>query len=103
MSISSASELELSLISLAGSDSTLTEQEGDKRKRKWREGWGGGGVGDYSREAIKNEGRLLFEEIRYSYTGTHSKASCHPKSVHPLDRFPVLVILLVKAAAKAIP
>ena len=59
--------------------------------------------GDYSREAIKNEGRLLFEEIRYSYTGTHSKASCHPKSVHPLDRFPVLVILLVKAAAKAIP
>ena len=59
--------------------------------------------GDYSREAINIEGRLLFEEIRYSYTGTHSKASRHPKSVHPLDRFPVLVILLVKAAAKAIP
>ena len=49
------------------------------------------------------EGRLLYEEIRYSYTGVHSKASCHPKSVHPLDRFPVLVILLVTAAAKAIP
>ena len=58
---------------------------------------------DYSREAINIEGRLLFEEIRYSHTGAHSKASCHPKSVHPLDRFPVLVILLVKAAAKAIP
>ena len=43
-------QLELSLISFAGSDrSTLTWQGGDKRKRRRQEGQGGG---DYSREAI---------------------------------------------------
>ena len=41
-------QLELSLISFAGSDSTLTWQGGDKRKRRRQEGQGG----DYSREAI---------------------------------------------------
>ena len=72
MAISSATELESSLISFAGSDSTLTRQGVDKRKGKRPEGlW----VGDYSREKIilKNfrlrrrlfEGQLLFEEIRY--------------------------------------
>ena len=42
-------QLELSLISFAGSDSTLTWQGGDKRKRRRQEGRRGG---DYSREAI---------------------------------------------------
>ena len=41
MSISLASEVELSVISLiAGSGSTLTRQGGCKRKTRWREGWG---------------------------------------------------------------
>ena len=50
MSISSASELQLSLISFAGSDSTLTWQGGDKRNRRRQEGWGEGQLlkgGDY--------------------------------------------------------
>ena len=51
MSITSVSELELSLISFSGSDSPLTWQGGDKRNRRRQEGLGGGG-GDYSREAI---------------------------------------------------
>ena len=42
MSITSLSELELSLISFSGSDSTLTWQGGDKRNRRRQEGWGGG-------------------------------------------------------------
>ena len=41
MSITSVSELELSLISFSGSDSTLTWQGGDKRNRRRQEGWGG--------------------------------------------------------------
>ena len=46
MSISLASEVELSLISLiAGSGSPLTRQGAYKRKTRWREGWGMGGVG----------------------------------------------------------
>ena len=66
MSISSASDL--SLISFAGSDSTLTWQGGDKRKRKRQEGLGGwrGDYfkyiflkgGHYSREAI-NQGKAI--------------------------------------------
>ena len=43
MAISSATELESSLISFAGSDSTLTRQGVDKRKGRRPEGWGGGG------------------------------------------------------------
>ena len=42
MSVSLESELYLSLISFAGSDSTSTWQGGCKRKKRWREGWGGG-------------------------------------------------------------
>ena len=73
MSIFSASDLDLSLISFGGSDSTLTWQGGDKIKRRRQEGSGGGG-GDYfkyifpkgviirGRQLIK--GRLFFEEIR---------------------------------------
>ena len=54
MSISSALELELSLISFAGSDSILyLGREGIKeRERKARGLRGGGGCGDYSREPI---------------------------------------------------
>ena len=76
MSISSASEPELLLISLAGSVSTSTGQEGYKIKRRWREGWEWGRLfegGDYFkyfrlREAIIRgtrliKGRLLFVEI----------------------------------------
>ena len=80
MSITSVSELELSLISFSGSDSTLTWQGGDKRNRRRQEGWGGGWRlfegGDFLKyfrlkEAIIQgrrliEGRLLFEEIRYA-------------------------------------
>ena len=79
MSIISVSELELSLISFSGSDSTLTWQGRDKRNRRRQEGWGGGRLfegGDYFKyfrlkEAIIQgrrliEGRLLFEEIRYA-------------------------------------
>ena len=81
MSITSVSELELSLISFSGSDSTLTWQEGDKRNRRRQEGWGGGGGRLFEgggffkyfrlKEAIIQgrrliEGRLLFEEIRYA-------------------------------------
>ena len=40
MPISSAPELELSLISFAGLGSSATRKGGDKRKRRWREGWG---------------------------------------------------------------
>ena len=50
MSITSTSELELSLISFAGSDSTLTWQGVDKRKGRRPEGWGWGRFfkgGDY--------------------------------------------------------
>ena len=66
MAISSATELESSLISFAGSDSTLTRQGVDKRREEDQRGGGGG---DYSREEIilKNfrlRGRL-FQEIRY--------------------------------------
>ena len=46
MSISSASEVQLSVIRLiAGSGSTLSRQGGYKRKTRWQEGWemGGGG------------------------------------------------------------
>ena len=78
MSITSVSELELSLIRFSGSDSTLTWQGGDKRNRRRQEGWGwrlfeGGDFFKYFRlkEAIIQgrrliEGRLLFEEIRYA-------------------------------------
>ena len=80
MSITSVSELELSLISFSGSDSTLTWQEGDKRNRRRQEGWGGGWrlfeEGDYFKYfCLKGaiiqgrrliDGRLLFEEIRYA-------------------------------------
>ena len=65
MSISLASEVELSVISLiAGSGSTLTRQGGYKRKTRWREGWGmwGGGRlfegGDYF-EIFPFKGGLL--------------------------------------------
>ena len=45
MSISSASELELSLIRFAGSDSTSTWQGGDiKEKEKKARGMGGGAI-----------------------------------------------------------
>ena len=51
VTIYSRRQLELSLISFAGSDSTLTWKGGDKRKRRRQEGWGGGGRlfegGDY--------------------------------------------------------
>ena len=63
MSISSASELVLSLISFAGSDSTLTWQGGGKRKRRRQEGWGWG-ASIQGRQLI--EGRLLFEEMWYT-------------------------------------
>ena len=50
MSIFSALELELSLISFAGSDSILkVGREGIKERE---EGKRGGGGGDYSREAV---------------------------------------------------
>ena len=42
MSISFVSELFLSLISFARSESTSTWQGGCKTKKRWREGWGGG-------------------------------------------------------------
>ena len=75
MSITSVSELELSLISFSGSDSTLTWQGGDKRNRRRQEGWGGGVAiirgrrlfliflsegGDYSREEI-NRGTTIIQ------------------------------------------
>ena len=76
MAISSATQLESSLISFAGSDSTLTRQGADKKgKKAIGLGGGGGGVGDYKREEIflkkfrirgrLFEGQLLCEEIRY--------------------------------------
>ena len=52
MSISPALELELSLISFAGSDSILyLGREGIKEREEGKRGRGGGG-GDYSREPI---------------------------------------------------
>ena len=75
MAISSATQLESSLISFAGSDSTLTRQGADKKGKKAIGLGGGGGEGDYSREEIflkkfrlrgrLFEGQLLCEEIRY--------------------------------------
>ena len=62
MSISSASELELSLISFAGSDSTLTWQGWGKQKRRRQEGWGWVGAASIQGKQLI-EGRLLFEEI----------------------------------------
>ena len=75
MSITSTSELELSLISCASSDSTLTWQGVDKRKGRRPEGWGWGAIfkgGDYFKYfRLKGliilgrcliDGRLLFEE-----------------------------------------
>ena len=56
MSISSPSELELSLISLAGSGSTLTGQGGHKKREKMARGVRGGG--DYSKKAI-NRGMAI--------------------------------------------
>ena len=50
MSRTLASEIELSLISFDGSDSSLTWQGVDKRTTKKARGVGGGG--DYSREVI---------------------------------------------------
>ena len=55
MSRTLASEIELSLISFDGSDSTLTWQGVDKRKGRRPEGWGWGRFfkgGDYFREAF---------------------------------------------------
>ena len=80
MSITSLSELELSLISFSGSDSTLTWQGGDKRNRRRQEGWGGGWrlfeEGDYFKHfCLKGaiirgrrliEGRLLFKGMWYA-------------------------------------
>ena len=48
VSITPASELDLSLITFAGSDFTLSRQGGDKKKRRSQEvcvrgRWGGGG------------------------------------------------------------
>ena len=78
MSISSASDL--SLISFAGSDSTLTWQGGDKRKRKRQEGLGGwrGDYfkyiflkgGHYSREAI-NQGKAIIRGNAVILIGYH--------------------------------
>ena len=58
MAISSATELESSLISFAGSDSTLTRQGVDKNGKK-AIGLGGGGVG--GRAIIK--GKRFFKKI----------------------------------------
>ena len=77
MSISSASELESSLMGCAASDSSLTWQGGDKRKRRRREGWGrlfGGGDnfkylclrGAIFRGRRLTEGRLLATEEKTS-------------------------------------
>ena len=81
MSITSVSELELSLISFSGSDSPLTWQGGDKRNRRRQEGLGGGGWrlfegGDYFKYfCLKGaiirgrrliEGRLLFKDMWYA-------------------------------------
>ena len=79
MSITSVSELELSLISFSGSDSTLTWQGGDKRNRRRQEGWGGWRLfeeGDYFKYfCLKGaiirgrrliEGRLLFKGMWYA-------------------------------------
>ena len=54
MSISSALELELSLISFAGSDSILkVGRERIKEREEGKRGEGGGGEkGNYSREAV---------------------------------------------------
>ena len=69
MPTSSAPELELSLISFAGSGSTATWQGGDKSKRRWRRGGGGRLLegGDYFKHfglwRRLFEGRLLFEDF----------------------------------------
>ena len=68
MSISSASELELSLISFAGSDSTLTWQGWGKQKRRRQEGWGWVGAASIQRKQLI-EGRLLFKQIWYTPLG----------------------------------
>ena len=74
MAISSATQLESSLISFAGSDSILTRQGVDKKGKKAIElGGGGGGRLFKGRDFLKNfrlrgrlfEGQLLCEEIRY--------------------------------------
>ena len=79
MAISSATELESSLISFAGSDSTLTRQGVDKRKGRRPEGWGGGRLfkgrdyfekfpskgGDYSRKYGIHE--FSFTSLRSLY------------------------------------
>ena len=57
MAISSATQLESSLISFAGSDSTLTRQGADKKGKK-AIGLGGGGGG---RAIIK--GKRFFKKI----------------------------------------
>ena len=83
MSVSSASKLESSLISLAGSSSTSTGQGGFKRKRRCQEGWGmiiwgtrlflifpfrwGGGGGNYSREAITGGAAIIQGNTVYGY------------------------------------
>ena len=67
MSVSLASELYLSLISFAGSDSTSTWQGGCKRKKRWREGWGGEAImlntsfwgGDYLWSEVINRGMAI--------------------------------------------
>ena len=61
MSIPSASGLELLLISLAGSGSTLTRQGGYKKREDGERGKGWGAI---IRRRRLIEGRLLFEEIR---------------------------------------
>ena len=69
MSISSASELESSLVSFAGSDSTSEEREGGKRGEGGRLSEGGDYFhyfhrrGDYLREAI-NQGTAIIRGNR---------------------------------------
>ena len=82
MSISSASELELSLISFAGSDSTLTCQGADKRKRRRQEGWREGRFfmgGDYFKyfrlKGTINRGTAIIQGNRVSAPSTSSLAA----------------------------
>ena len=83
MSITSTSELELSLISCASSDSTLTWQGVDKRKGRRPEGWGWGRFfkgGDYFKYfclkgLIILGRRLIYGWLLFEECGTPSLSS----------------------------
>ena len=84
MSITSASELDLSLISFVGSDSTLTQQGADKAKRRRQEvcGRGRGALMEaINREMAIIRGNTVLTNFKFPFF----RSLCLGSLVHPFQ------------------